>query len=546
MHINEARLVVVDVETTGLDPKDSRVIEIAAVAVSNGEVQDTFTSLIDPQCPLPRTIQRLTGIRPSDLDHAPVAGDVMPAFVEFLGDSIFVAHNVRFDWNMVHGELHRLRQPDLSNPKLCTVRLARRLLRELPSKSLGHLVKFYGLDTSGLHRASKDAHMTAMILERLLKRLQATHDISDVEAVLRFQNQPYAKMQRQKQSLARIKQAVLPKIPAGPGIYIMQDKFGKIIYVGRSRNLKQRVRSYFAGIESHPPQTRKLVRAVRDVRWQTTATELQAILLESNQIKEHKPAYNRAAIEYARRPSLRLGTIQSALWVTVVHYVRDDGAAYYGPFGSQMEAETIAAILVQIYGAAPASTRLSNRIAGVGLTAARIGGRLEEDGFELAKAFLVGDREDILHKLDARMRMASARQKYELAGQYRNWHMFVEALSLPDAFNRRSILDRHGAALFNSGEQFELHLFAQGRPVRTLVVPTGEPLPSGAASALYDAVAAPRERLSRRHINEVALFAHWLRQVADTVRLVWLDAETTRADFEGAIGKALAEIPPDN
>ena len=535
MHIHQARLVVIDVETTGLSPKDSRIIEIAALAVQDGAVRDTFHSLIDPQCLLPRHIQGLTGIRQSDVDHAPIAGEVMPEFREFLGDSIFVAHNVTFDWNMVHGELDRLDRPGLNNLKLCTVRLARRLLPELPSKSLGKLVQFYGLDDGGLHRALKDAHMTAAVLERLLKRLQFTHDISEVDAVLRFQRRSYANAKLPTQALVRIRSNVLPTVPAEPGIYRMKSKAGNIIYVGRSRNLQQRVRSYFAGIEGHPEHTRKLVRATHGITWQTTGTELEAILLESRQIKTYKPRFNRAAVEYPRRSSLRLGLIRNSPWVTVVQYVRTDGASYFGPFGSRLEAETLALMLVRLYGLAPGAPRPSERAAGVGLTAARIGGRLTEKGLAQAQAFLAGDREDVLRKLDTRMRKASSRQKYEVAGEYRNWLAFLEVLPPAGDFGRRSILDRHGVAMLNNGTRVELHSFCQGCPISTQLLPHSGSLPPGAAEELIRAAGAPQERLSRRHMNEVGLFAQWLRQAAPEVRVVWLDPAARRAAFELAV-----------
>lgn len=542
MQIRQARLVIVDVETTGLNPNRSRIIEIAALAVQEGAVRDTFHSLIDPQCLLPRHIQRLTGIRQPDLDLAPVAGEVMPQFLEFLSNSIFTAHNVTFDWNMVHGELNRLDQPELSNPKLCTVRLARRLLPELPSKSLGKLVQFYGLDAGGLHRALKDAHMTAAILERLLKRLQSAHDISEVDAVLRFQHKSYAKAKPPTRAMIRIRSKVLPNVPPEPGIYQMESKSGSILYIGRSRNLQQRVRSYFAGIEGHPAHTRKLVRATCGISWQTTGTELEAILLESRQIKTHKPRFNRAAVDYPRRSLLRVGLIRNSPWVTVVQYARNDGASYFGPLGSRMAAETLAMMLVRIYGHPRAAPRPSERAAGVGLAAARIGGRLTEDGLARARAFLTGDREDVLPKLEAGMRRASSRQKYELAGEYRNWLTLVEALPPTGEFECRSIPDRQGVALIDNGAQVELHSFCQGCPISTQLLPPTGRLPSGAVDDLFRAIAAPRERLMRQHMNELSLFAQWLRQAAPEVRLVWLDPGAERAAFERALRQTLRSM----
>ena len=177
MQVSEATFVIVDVETTGLSPQACRVIEIGAIKVRGDVIEDTFHSLIDPECPLPYRIQQLTGIQQADLDSAPTACEVIPAFVTFLSDGIFVAHNVSFDWRFINSELRRLMLPALTNPKLCTVRLARRLLRQLPSKSLGALTKFYGFEVAARHRALSDADAARMVLLRLMKRLDSIYNI---------------------------------------------------------------------------------------------------------------------------------------------------------------------------------------------------------------------------------------------------------------------------------------------------------------------------------------------------------------------------------
>ena len=187
MHLGQDNLVVVDVETTGLSPEKHRIIEIAALRVTEGFVVDTFHSLINPECELPREIIKLTGIRQADVDPAPLAAEVIPDFLNFLDNSIFVAHNCSFDWGMVHGELRRLGLPKLKNQQLCTVRLARRLLPHLKSKGLASLMQHYGLNPNGHHRALNDVRVTSDILSRLLFQLESDHNISDTNQVLRFQ-----------------------------------------------------------------------------------------------------------------------------------------------------------------------------------------------------------------------------------------------------------------------------------------------------------------------------------------------------------------------
>ena len=289
----------------------------------------------------------------------------------------------------------------------------------------------------------------------------------------------------------------------------------------RSKNLRSRVGSYFSGIEGHPAHTRKLVDSICNVRWQTTRTELEAMLLESRLIKQHRPRFNRASLEYRHRPSLRLGRIRGAPWLTVIHYVRNDGAEYYGPFASRRAAETIVEILVRLYGASPSSFRMPDRLAGIGLTAARIGGRLTDSGYSQARAFLRGDCDTALSKLQSRMQAASKARKFELAKKYRDWGEFLQLFPVKSPFGDRSILERNGAAILVLGVRAEVHLFAFGCPMRTLLLPGDAPRLDEHLKEVFKRAGDPPDRLPVEHIDEMALLSHWLRLVADRVEMVW-------------------------
>ncbi len=162
--------VVVDVETTGFSPPADRVIELGCVRVEAGRVVERFESLINPRRPVPGPITSLTGISWSMLEGQPVFGDICDSFLEFLGDSVFVAHNAPFDWRFIQSEVHLSAGRKLLNPCLCTRALARRFLPELSRRSLDELAHFYNLEFQGRHRALGDALVTAEVLLRLLER----------------------------------------------------------------------------------------------------------------------------------------------------------------------------------------------------------------------------------------------------------------------------------------------------------------------------------------------------------------------------------------
>ncbi|HEY7472213.1 MAG TPA: exonuclease domain-containing protein [Gemmatimonadota bacterium] len=166
--IREIPFVVVDVETTGGRPPGDRVTEIGAVRVRAGRVEAEWSSLVNPGRPIPSFVSRLTGIRDATVAAAPPFAAVADSFLEFLGGAVFVAHNARFDWRFVNAELLRSSGGLLTNARLCTVRLARRLLPHVRRRNLDALAWLFGVEIPGRHRALPDARATARILFALL------------------------------------------------------------------------------------------------------------------------------------------------------------------------------------------------------------------------------------------------------------------------------------------------------------------------------------------------------------------------------------------
>ena len=167
----DVKFAVVDVETTGMRARGGdRITEIAVVHLDNGQAKVAFDSLINPGRPIPHFIARLTGISDAMVEAAPRFEDVADRIMAALAGRVFVAHNARFDWAFVSAELERSRDLELRMPQLCTVRLTRRLVPELPRRSLDSVMWYFGLETDRRHRAAGDAEVTAQALVRLMGR----------------------------------------------------------------------------------------------------------------------------------------------------------------------------------------------------------------------------------------------------------------------------------------------------------------------------------------------------------------------------------------
>jgi DNA polymerase-3 subunit epsilon len=186
--LDDTTFVVVDVETTGLDPVADRITEIAMMKVKNGILLDEFSTLINPLVTIPAQITSLTGIDNLMVQDAPPAREVVPAIAEFLGENIFVAHNAPFDWGFVRCTALRERGIALTNQQLCTVKLSRKILPQLPSKSLGPVTSALNITIPDRHRASGDAFATALVLIKFLSYLRRKHDIHTIGELLRYQD----------------------------------------------------------------------------------------------------------------------------------------------------------------------------------------------------------------------------------------------------------------------------------------------------------------------------------------------------------------------
>ncbi len=185
--VKKGDYVIVDIETTGLSKRRHKITEIAAVKIKNKEIIEEFSTLVNPRCRIPAFITRLTGINNKMIKNAPFIEKVLPKFLKFLGSSVFVAHCATFDYNFLNHNCELHLNKSIGNPKLCTRKLANRLLHDLPSKRLSNLCEYFDIINEQAHRARPDAIATTHILNNFLDMLKKKR-ITSYNKILRFQD----------------------------------------------------------------------------------------------------------------------------------------------------------------------------------------------------------------------------------------------------------------------------------------------------------------------------------------------------------------------
>lgn len=283
--MNKQRLyAVVDIETTGSFAGNSKMTEIAIILHNGKKVVERYHSLINPEQPIPYQIQVLTGISPEMVASAPTFAEIAEDVYHFLSGKLFVAHNVNFDYSFLVKELKEAGY-DWHGPKLCTVRLARKLLPGHASYSLGKLCHSLDIPLQDRHRASGDAEATVLLLERLIA--------ADTDYFIH-------------KSITQNTQSRLPthisieqyqRLPETTGIYYFKNNKGKVIYIGKALNIKSRVLAHFTGNNSSLKR-QQLINEIGEISFQESGSELMALLMECQEIKKYWPIHNKALKKY--------------------------------------------------------------------------------------------------------------------------------------------------------------------------------------------------------------------------------------------------------
>jgi len=593
MVLRDASFLVVDVETTGLSAANHRITEIAIVRLEAGAITESFQTLVNPEQYISPFITRHTGITNAMVYGKPTFRELLPEINKFLlfgqphpaspdlpagirGTIIplsqqeeglrarfsptLAGHNVKFDQGFLAQSFAREGHSfELAAGLLCTCRLARRLLPQLRSKSLRSVQDYFGIKNPQQHRALGDAEATAKILARFIE-MAGEMEIETLEDFLRLQfaKPNYARRKTKREVSLREKVRAFPE---RPGVYTMTSADGTVLYVGKAKDLHHRVASYFSQSNTEGTKLTKMMRAVRDITYEETGSELSALLLESRKIKEFRPRFNSLERWYKPQSFLRLDVQNDFPEVAFIREPAPDGAEYFGPFKSREAAEALMEILNHAFKLRECGEKfrigekvkpcLYYDIHRCGAPCALLQSK-EEYSIEVRRMqeFLAAGEEGILAHVEQIMRASADRLDFEEAEFYKR-----------RLFELRRVLgsgDRESASV--SGNDFvilnPLQEGAGGNPTQceVLFVRFGQLLKQITLGAghlaiaeqwfarqlrlYYGATAAIPPSAGKPEVDEMRILARWVEESKKKgSRIIYVEP-----DWEASVTKLVAEL----
>jgi DNA polymerase III subunit epsilon len=537
--LRDLTFCVVDLETTGGSADGgSMITEVGAVKVRGGEVLGEFQTLVNPHTQIPPFIAVLTGITNSMVSQAPSIESVLPAFLEFASGSVLVAHNAPFDVGFLQWFAARQGVPWPAFEVLDTAKIARRVITrdDAPNCKLSSLARAFHASTTPNHRALADARATVDVLHGLMERLGGL-GVHTLEELSTF-SAKVSTTQRRKRHLAE-------GLPHAPGVYLFRDEQSRVLYVGTSRDLRTRVRSYFTASETRS-RIGEMVAIAESVSGIECATPLEAEVRELRLIAEHKPRYNRRSrfpekvhyLKLTREPWPRL---------SLVRRVTDDGADYVGPFSSKRSAEKCLAALHDTFPVRQCSQRIARHPSGSPCVLAEMGrclspcdGSVDETTYAAVvrqlRDNLLRRPDDVVELITRRMALLSEGERYEEAGVHRDrLAAFVRAVSRTQRLAALTSIPhlvaarREDAAPVGSRlrGQWAVHVVRHGRLAAAGVIPPGGEAHQYVADLVASSETVPGGPgpVPAATAEETERILRWLE--APGIRLVEVDGEWT-------------------
>jgi DNA polymerase III subunit epsilon len=529
--LRDLTFCVVDLETTGAAVGQGAMItEVGAVKVRGGEVLGEFQTLVNPHAEIPPFIAVLTGITNSMVANAPPIDVVLPQFLEFARGCVLVAHNAPFDVGFLQHFTRELGHTWPALEVVDTARLARRVITrdDAPNCKLSSLASAFGSATTPNHRALSDARATVDVLHGLFERLgaQGVHTLEELQTF----TSRVTSAQRRKRHLAE-------HLPHAPGVYLFRDDRDRVLYVGTSRDLRTRVRSYFTASETRSRMGEMVGLATR-VEGIECATPLEAEVRELRLIAQHKPRYNRRSRFPEKVHWLKL-TNEAWPRLSLVRRIADDDADYLGPFSSRKRAEKSLAALHEAFPVRQCSGRLPVRpsrsacvLAEMDRCLAPCDGSVDLTTYALMVADL---RDNLLRRADEvveaitrRMEALAAEQRYEDAGVHRDrLAAFVRAASRTQRLTALTRCPELVAARREDDGRWAVHVVRHGRLAGAGVIP-----PDAHARAYVDQLRLSAEAVlpglgptPAASAEETEKVLRWLESPG--IRLVHVEGEWT-------------------
>jgi DNA polymerase-3 subunit epsilon len=437
--LHDVTFCVIDLETTGGSALDCGITEIGAVKLRGGEVLGTFQTMVNPGRAIPPSITVLTGITETMVLPAPRIEEVLPALLEFIGGSVIVGHNIRFDIGFLAAALNRAGYPLLGNLAIDTCALARRLVRdEVPDCRLSTLATRFRLEHRPSHRALADALATGDLMHLLLDRAGrlGVTGLDDLIALPTMAGHAQA---------AKIR--LTDGLPRRPGVYLFRDRTGSVLYVGKATNLRARVRSYFSG--DNRRKVPALLRETHRIDHEICTSPLEAAVREIRLIHRLRPRFNRQARTWDRYAYVKLTLDERFPRLSVVRDPRADGAFYLGPLPSKGFARQVVDAVESVVPLRRCRVRIGPRTpvrdgpcvpAQLGVATCPCARAISVGAYaahvQRAVRGLTTDPALLLEPLRARMDALAAVERYEEAAEVRD-----RAAALSIALRRQRLID---------------------------------------------------------------------------------------------------------
>jgi DNA polymerase-3 subunit epsilon len=524
--LEEARFTVVDLETTGGRAGPGTIIEIGAWKMDGRRLVQSFQTLVRPHRAVPRFITGLTSISNEMVHDAPRIEDVLPSFREFLGDSVMVAHNAAFDFSFLDFEFRRIFGIGLNNPVICTLRMARRFMPSLRRKRLDALAEHFGLSTEGRHRGLGDARMTAELLSIFIE-MAMKMGLTRLDRLIDDHQRGAAGRRIER----HIPPEEIAALPSAPGVYLMRNERGDLLYIGKARRLKDRVGSYFNSSVS--AKTADLISHVWQIEPRVTRSSLEAGLLEAQLIRELKPPYNRMLKSVAPAYFIRVDMMDDfpRLLVSQKMTARR-GVMQIGPFIGKRSIEHSARTLARLLGLRTCAGRLkpsedfSPCVYGqMGHCSMPCNGSIDDGAYDDrvrdATGFLRGTSTgSILGELARARDQAASAMRFEEANRY---HRDLESLATLSArVSRLSqvVTENNLVIVTGAGSDRAAHVVLSGRLAMTRQLDC-----ANAAEEVAGFVAENFDRhrtlpVSRHELEPMMIVARWLRERGEEGRVI--------------------------
>ncbi|MFZ0456306.1 MAG: exonuclease domain-containing protein [Ignavibacteriaceae bacterium] len=334
LNIGQAEFSVIDVETTGLSPRTNNIIEIGIVKISNLKIVEKYHSLLNPGRKIPYYISNITGITNDEIFNAPFFEEIAGKISNLISTSIITGHNISFDRSFLRKEFISCDHTNINNLTLCTQKIASRLYPQLKKKSLNSVCRHLKLHNKNAHRALSDAEVTALAFLRMVEEIQEKFKIKTIGELLNFQYIP-----REKPLSSTINKKLaddIASLPDAPGTYYFLNSKNKIIYIGKAKSLKNRVRSYFS--PGAPRKAKRIIQQAKRLKIEITNSELTALLNEAESIKVINPRHNTFLKKYGSKYFLRINSTSEFPSLEVCNYFDFDGNDYFGLFINKKQA----------------------------------------------------------------------------------------------------------------------------------------------------------------------------------------------------------------